>query len=465
MREVKTLLWENMKTLAISPDRWYNEGKKLISETEIPMTMRKKAPELLAPAGNYDKMKAALLYGADAVYLAGDDFGMRAAADNFTLEELKAAAGYIHERGARLHLTLNTMPHSDEYAKLEAFIKSLKDVGIDAVIAADLGVMALVKEYLPGTELHVSTQMSTVSHAACRQWHQLGARRIVLARELTLDEIRFIRENTPPELELESFIHGSMCVSWSGRCLLSQHFTGRDPNRGRCSQPCRWNMSLTESTLIEDPAWEGCTQYEIVEEKRPDNRLPVAQSSEGTFFLSSKDMCMIEHIPELIESGIDSFKIEGRMKSEYYAAVVTNTYRMAIDRYLADPERYRYDPAWLRELESVSHREYATGYYFAKPMEDANSAKQPGYMKEKAYLCRVEAYDEATGTAYFVQRNKVFAHSDAEVITPGKIGQPIHFEELYNEDGEPIEAAPHPYMKFSAKIGTPLKPGDIIRAV
>ncbi len=425
------------------------------------MQAEKRMPELLSPAGNFDKMKAAIRYGANAVYLAGDDFGMRAAADNFTTEELFAAVEYAHARNVRVHLTLNTMPHTDEYPKLEAFVKGLRGAGIDAVIAADIGVMALVKEHLPEAELHVSTQMSTVSAAACCQWHKFGAKRVVLARELTLAEIKEIRANTPSTLELESFIHGSMCVSYSGRCLLSQHFVGRDANRGKCAQPCRWNMTFAPSSYADD---EGNAMYEITEEKRPDNRLPVMETERGTFFLSSKDMCMIEHIPELMEAGIDSFKIEGRMKSEYYAAVVTNTYRMAMDRYASDPAKYTYDPAWLRELSSVSHREYSTGYYFAKPMEDANSAKQPGYIKEKAYLCLVTAYDEATGIATFMQRNKVFAHSDAEIITPGNIGKDLHFGALFNDEGTEIESAPHPYMTFTAKVPFAVTPGDIVRA-
>lgn len=415
-------------------------------------------------------MKAAILYGADAVYLAGDDFGMRAAASNFTLDELREAVAYAHERGVRINLTLNTMPHSDEYPKLEAFVDSISSLGIDAVIAADLGVMALVRERMPGTELHVSTQTSTVSAAACREWYRLGAKRVVLARELNLDEIRFIRENTPPELSIEAFIHGSMCISYSGRCLLSQHFVGRDANRGRCAQPCRWNMTYQPSTVVDGsdrPAGldEGCAEYEIVEEKRPDNRIPVEESERGTFFLSSKDMCMIEHIPELIGAGIDSLKIEGRMKSEYYTAVVTNAYRMAIDSYLSDPEGYRFDKAWLRELESVSHREYCTGYYFDDPAENPNTAKQPGYMKEKSYLCMVESYDENTGMAKLVQRNKVFADSDAEVITPGSVGRSLHFGKLFDSGMNEIASAPHPYMTFFAEMPFEVKPGDIIRAV
>ena len=452
------------------------------------------APELLSPAGSPDKLRAAILYGADAVYLAGDDFGMRAAAGNFTLDELAAAVQYAHERSVRVHLTLNTMPHSDEYPKLVEFVKSVSDLGIDAVIAADLGVMALVREYMPSSELHISTQASVVSAATCREWHKLGAKRIVLARELTLDEIKYIRQNTPPELELECFIHGSMCISYSGRCLLSQHFVGRDANRGRCAQPCRWDMSLGASAARdasgngersgnscsemcarsaafdlahdgERAGYDGCAKFELVEQKRPDNRVPVFENDFGTFFLGSKDTCMIEHIPELIDAGISSFKIEGRMKSEYYAAVVTNVYRMAIDAYVRDPDGYRYDPAWLRELESVSHREYATGYYFAKPNEDANTAKTPGYMKEKAYLCRVEEYDKNRGLAWFVQRNKVYADSDVEVISPGKIGRPLHLGRLYDENLTEIPAAPHPYMRFAAKVPFELMPGDIVRAV
>lgn len=451
------------------------------------------APELLSPAGSPDKLRAAILYGADAVYLAGDDFGMRAAAGNFTLDELETAVEYAHEHGVRVHLTLNTLPHSDEYPKLVEFVKAVSGFGIDAVIAADLGVMALVREYMPTSELHISTQASAVSAAACNEWHRLGAKRIVLARELTLDEIKYIRQNTPPELELECFIHGSMCISYSGRCLLSQHFVGRDANRGRCAQPCRWNMSLGASAACgesenggsdkcdcsetcagsafdltrggESDGYEGCAKFELVEQKRPDNRVPVFENDFGTFFLSSKDTCMIEHIPELIDAGISSFKIEGRMKSEYYAAVVTNVYRMAIDAYVRDPDGYRYDPAWLRELESVSHREYATGYYFAKPNEDANTAKTPGYMKEKAYLCRVEEYDKNRGLAWFVQRNKVYADSDVEVISPGKIGRPLHLDRLYDENLAEIPAAPHPYMRFAAQVPFELMPGDIVRAV
>ncbi|MBR6708697.1 MAG: U32 family peptidase, partial [Clostridia bacterium] len=340
--------------------------------------------ELLSPAGNFEKLKAAVRYGADAVYCAGQCFGMRASAGNFTPEELIEASQYLHGRGRRLYLTVNTMPHDSEYPRLREYLTFLREVHPDGLIAADLGVMAEIRDILPDAELHVSTQASVVSAAACRAYAALGASRIVLARELSLDQIRAIRENLPPEIALEAFIHGSMCISYSGRCMLSYALTGRDANHGACTQPCRWN-------------------YAIVEEKRPAEPMPIESGPEGTFILSSKDMCLIEHVPELVEAGIDSFKIEGRMKSAYYTAVVTNAYRMALDAYAADPAAYRYDPAWLRELESVSHREYCTGYYFDDPAVTDHRATVPGYLREKAYLATVRDYDPATGIATFIQ--------------------------------------------------------------
>ena len=279
--------------------------------------------ELLSPAGNFEKMKSALNYGADAVYLAGNVFGMRSAADNFTNDELYEAVEYAHNLGKKVYLTVNTMPHEHEYSVLREYLTALKDCKIDAMIVADLGVMATIQEILPEMEIHVSTQASIVSVAAAKAYIALGAKRLVLARELTLGEIKKIRAGIPDEIELEAFVHGSMCVSYSGRCMLSHHITGRDANRGACAQPCRWNFTL-------------------VEEKRPDMPLPIEQNEHGTFIMSSKDMCTIEHIPELIEAGIKSFKIEGRMKSAYYTAVVSNAYRMAIDAYYRDKENYKF---------------------------------------------------------------------------------------------------------------------------
>ena len=414
-------------------------------------------PELLSPAGNFEKMKAAIRYGADAVYLAGHFFGMRSAADNFTNEELEEAVKYAHERGVKVYLTVNTMPHGYEYPMLREYLSAIKNYGIDAIIAADLGVIATIKELLPEMELHVSTQASIVSPAAALAYAALGAKRLVLARELTLAEIKEIKKALPEGIELEAFVHGSMCVSYSGRCMLSHHIIDRDANRGACAQPCRWN-------------------YKIVEEKRPDMPLPIEENELGTFIMSSKDMCTIAHIPELIEAGIDSFKIEGRMKSAYYTAVVTNAYRMAIDAYLADPENYSFDEKLYTELESVSHREYATGYYLDKPIENAQLTRDVGYIRDKAYFATAVEYAESEvpaslvyeneegRLALFMQKNKVKLGDAAEVISPGFIGRPLLVNELYAEDGEPIEAAPHPFMRFWVRVPFEVKAGDIMRS-
>ncbi|MBE6548119.1 MAG: U32 family peptidase [Ruminococcaceae bacterium] len=420
-----------------------------------------KKPELLSPAGNFEKLKAALLYGADAVYCAGQSFGMRSAADNFTIDELKEAVEYTHARGKKLYLTLNTMPHYDEYPKLELFINEIKDFGIDAFIVADLGVMELVKKLAPHMEIHISTQASIVSPEAARAYASLGAKRLVLARELSFREIEAIRLGISPDTELEAFIHGSMCVSYSGRCMLSQMMTGRDGNRGKCTQPCRWN-------------------YVVYEEKRPDMPIPIEQTELGTFIMSSKDMCTIEHIPELIKSGIDSFKIEGRMKSAYYTAVVTNAYRMAIDKYFEDPENYEYNPDWFRELDSVSHREYCTGYYLDSPIENAQLTTQNGYIREKAYFATATEYnnDEAKklsdagielentdGKLFrFIQRNKVCVGDSAEIISPSRIGNAFCVKEIYLPNTAAVESAPHPSMIFWCRVPFDVSEGDIMRS-
>lgn len=409
--------------------------------------MLNRKPELLCPAGNPEKLRAALRFGADAVYLAGQRFGMRSAADNFTVKELSLAAKLCREAGKKLYLTVNVMPRGYEYDDLRAFLLSVADLGIDAVIAADLGVISLVKEILPQAEIHVSTQAGVVSAEAAEQYLRLGCSRVVLARELTLKEITDIRRRTTKEMALEVFIHGSMCISFSGRCLLSNHFTGRDANRGACAQPCRWNYNL----------------YEISEEKRRESPLPIAETDRGTFIMSSRDLSMIEHIPALIESGVDSFKIEGRMKSAYYAAVTANAYRMAIDRYLNDPAAYTFDPLWKNELESVSHRPYDTGYFFDEVTEEAKTVSEGGYLREKAYIGVVEDYDETTGRATVIQRNKVSAGETVELLSPGYVGRSFIAKELKNGEGEPIDTAPHPLMHFSLPVPFPVKAGDILR--
>ncbi len=414
-------------------------------------------PELLSPAGNFEKLRAAIRYGADAVYLAGKCFGMRSAADNFSNEELSDAARYVHEYGKKLYLTLNTMPHGQEYPALREFLTNLSAIKPDAVIVADLGVLSLVRRILPDMEIHISTQASIVSPEAALAYASLGARRLVLARELTLEEIKAIRDALPPEVELEAFVHGSMCVSYSGRCMLSNSLTGRDANRGACTQPCRWN-------------------YTITEEKRPESPYPIEENELGTFIMSSKDMCTIEIIPELIGAGIDSFKIEGRMKSAYYTAVVTNAYRMAIDSYLSDPDHYVFDRNLMKELESVSHREYCTGFYLDSPTENPQLSTIPGYIRDKAYFAVAVPDTElpvpsalkastSGGTVYpFIQRNKLSLGDIAEVISPGKVGKAFTVTELYNESGEPVDSVPHPYQKFFVRVPFEVKEGDIMRS-
>ena len=420
--------------------------------------MNIKRPELLSPAGNFEKLKAAYRYGADAVYIGGKLFGMRSAADNFTVDEIFEAAKYAHARGKKLYLTVNTMPHGNEYEALRAFLTELQGSEIDAIIAADLGVMAEIKRLLPEVQIHVSTQAGIVSPESALAYAALGATRVVLARELTLDEIRAIREALPESIEIEAFVHGSMCVSYSGRCMLSHYLTDRDANRGGCTQPCRWN-------------------YKIVEEKRPDTPLPIEENELGTFIMSSKDMCTVQMIPELIACGINSFKIEGRMKSAYYTALVTNAYRIAIDAYLKNPENYIFDEALVRELESVSHREYCTGYYLGLPSEEAHLCSTTGYIRDKAYFAAapeeldsiplpdgVEAENDGGRLYPFIQRNKVQLGDIAEVISPGRIGRAFTVTELYSDSGERLESAPHPRMVFFTRVPFEVSGGDIMRA-
>lgn len=403
-------------------------------------------PEILSPAGNPEKAEAALRFGADALYLAGRAFGMRAGAGNFTDDEMQKTIKAAHAVGAKVYVTVNTMPREYEFAALRTYLKRLGEIGPDALIISDLGVMAEAARLLPGMPLHVSTQASCVNAASLAVWQQLGACRVVLARELSLDEIVAIRRAAPPELELEVFVHGSMCVSWSGRCLLSNYLTGRDGNRGECAQPCRWNYTAHN--------------WGLVEEKRPDTLMPIEEDGGETFIMSSKDLCMIEHMDELCAAGIHSFKIEGRMKSAYYTAVVTNAYRMARDAALAGEA---FDPRLKREVESVSHRTYGTGYFYSDSHREANVSEQSGYIREKAYLATVLSYDGETGEALCIQRNKYTLGEALEVVSPGCVGRPLAPSALFDEAHTPIISAPHPGMKFYMRLDSPVQAGDILR--
>ncbi len=400
-------------------------------------------PEILSPAGNLEKLTFAADYGADAVYFAGELFGMRASADNFTFDEMKKGVSYLHERGKKAYLTLNTMPRNGEIERLDSYLEAVGDTGIDAVIVADMGVFAKVKQRLPDVDIHISTQGANMNYLSCRMWHELGARRVVLARELSLDDIITIRQKTPPELEIEAFVHGAMCVSVSGRCLLSEYYLDRDANRGRCAQPCRW-------------------VYNFAEEKRSDDVLTAELHPEGTYIFGSKDMNLIDHVDELVRAGIDSLKIEGRMKSAYYTAVVTNCYRIALDTLYGEKSGITLDDLH-RELDSVSHREYCTGYYFGHPQEQSHLASTSGYIKEKAFLATVEAYDGESGFALCRQRNKMTVSSEAEIISPGKTGVSFVPLAMTDEFGAEIESAPHAQMMFKVKMPFPVKKGDIIR--
>lgn len=402
-----------------------------------------KKPEILSPAGNLEKLIYAVNYGADAVYCALDRFGMRSAADNFTPEELRQGIAYAHAHNAKLYLTLNTMPKDAELSILPDYLHITKELKPDAYIVSDPGVMEYIQEYIPDAVIHLSTQANTLNAAACRFWYKNGVKRIVLARELSLADIKKIRANTPPELELECFIHGAMCVSYSGRCLLSNYYVNRNANNGACAQPCRW-------------------KYYLYEEKRTADVIEAEQNPEGTYIFSSKDICMIEHIPELIDAGIDSFKIEGRVKSAYYTAVITNAYKMAIEDYVNNPDSYTFNPKYMDEVESVSHREYSTGYFFSSPSENANIVKSNEYLKDKAFLCTVSGVDPEKRLAKCIQRNKLSVGDKANILSPGTTGRDIVIGKMYDAEMNPIESAPHAKMEFYIEIDK-AKPGDIIR--
>jgi len=381
--------------------------------------------ELLSPAGDRERLEMAVTYGADAVYLAGQRFGMRAAAGNFSIEQMRYAVSFAHDRGVKVYVTCNTLPREDELAALPEYLESLQDIGVDALIIADMGVLSLAKCHAPKVKKHVSTQLGVINSATACTLYDMGADTVVLARETPMEDIRRIRANTPKELRLEAFVHGAMCVSFSGRCLLSNYLTSRDANRGECAQPCRW-------------------KYHLVEETRPGEYFPIGEDN-GTFILNSRDMCMIEHLAELMDAGVESFKIEGRMKSAYYTAVTTNAYRHAIDDVLAGRP---FDPLWLEECCKVSHRPYSTGFYYGYPGQHYAEAS---YTTTADVAAIVESCDEK-GNAVLTQRNKFTLSDELELISP--TGRPIKFkaEKMYNAAGESIESTPHAMMEIHMKL-------------
>lgn len=402
-----------------------------------------KRPELLCPAGDRERFDAALRFGADAVYLGGTAFGMRAGPQNFTLPDLDDAVKTAHTQGVKVYLTCNTLPRNDEIAALPAFLETAAGCGVDGFIVADFGVLSLCKQYAPQVPVHISTQAGIVNYVTAQQFYNLGASRIVTARELSLAEIAEIRAKTPKALEIECFVHGAMCVSFSGRCLLSNYLLNRDANRGACAQPCRW-------------------EYALMEKNREGQYFPIGEDENGTYILNSKDMCMIEHIPELAEAGVDSFKIEGRAKSAYYTAVITNAYRAAIDGYLENPSPdYKPAPWILEEPRKVSYREYCTGFYFGAPQTDANISYEGGYRREWDVCAVVTGSDGET--IFAEQRNKFCVGDTVELLERGKAPVQFMVDALKNENGEPIDACPHPMMKLQIKSTLRPSAGALLR--
>ena len=401
------------------------------------MADKRKVPELLAPAGNWERLRMAVLYGADAVYLAGTAFGMRAFAGNFSPEELPKAVAFAHEHGVKVHCTVNTMPRNSEVVNLPAHLELLQDAGVDALILADLGVFALAGKYAPRCERHVSTQQSIANYECARAWHDLGASRVVLARELSLTEIAEIRARTPKELEIETFCHGAMCVSYSGRCLLSNYMTGRDANRGQCAQPCRY-------------------QYALMEEKRPGEYFPVFEDEKGTYIMNSRDMCMIDHLDDLMDAGVDCLKIEGRAKSGYYAAIVTGAYRHVLDDIAAGRP---IDPVWRDEVEHVSHRHYSTGFFYGQPGQYYDNAR---YIRDWQ-ICAVVTGCDANGLATLSLRNKFAAGDELEVVGPDTRPFTIIAPVMTDCDGLPLREPKTPQMVFTMQLPRPVPPLSFLR--
>ncbi len=399
--------------------------------------------ELLSPAGDRERLEAALMYGADAVYLGSTSLGMRAAPQNFNNEQLKSAVELCHSMGRKAYLTCNVLAHNSDLQQLPGIIEAAVDAKIDAMIISDMGVLAMVKKQAPQMEIHISTQTGIVSYAAANAMHDMGAKRVVLARELSLEEIAEIRAKTPADLEIECFVHGAMCVSFSGRCLLSNYFIGRDSNRGECAQPCRW-------------------KYALMEEKRPGFYLPIEEDHSGTYIMNARDMCMIEHIPQMVKAGISSFKIEGRAKSAYYTAVITNAYRAAIDGYIENPaDSYRPEPWVVEETRKVSYREYCTGFFFGDPKDNAQIFYDGVYKRNWNVMAQVEKTEN--GRIYVSQRNRFFAGDELEIMLAGSEPVKIKVENLKSEDGEAIDVAPHPMMKCSFDCDIAVHPGALIR--
>lgn len=398
-----------------------------------------KRPEVLSPVGDYERLIAAIRFGADAVYLAGKEFGMRASQTNFDNETLERAVKYAHDNNVRVYLTCNTLPRNDEIDKLPDYLKFIESIGIDAVIASDIGVLSLIKKHTPNMEIHISTQAGIVNYQTALAFYEMGAKRVVLARELPLDEIAEIRRHIPKDMDIEVFVHGAMCMSFSGRCLISNYLTNRDANRGECAQPCRWG-------------------YHLVEEKRPNEYYPIFEDDKGSYILNAKDLCMISYIDKLVEAGVTSLKIEGRAKSAYYVSVVTNAYKLAVNQYMNAPESFQIEPWLLDEVQKVSHRKYSTGFYFDTPTQYYENG---GYTRDYDVIAVVDECKDG----YFncTQKNKFWLNDVTEVLEPLSKPFELVISECFDENNVALEAACHPLMKVKIKCERKVAIGTIIR--
>ncbi len=402
-----------------------------------------KKPELLAPGGSLEKLKTAIDYGADAVYIGGDAFSLRVAAENFSAEDMCEGIKYAHDRGKKVYLTSNIIAHNRDIAKFREFIDEIRPMGFDAVLIADLGLFGLIRELAPEIPVHISTQANNTNYETVRMWHKMGAERVVLGREMSFTEIAEIQRSVP-DVELEAFVHGAMCISYSGRCLLSNYMTGRNSNLGACAHPCRWN-------------------YSLVEEKRPNEYFDVFENERGTFIFNSKDLCMIEHIPELINSGVASLKIEGRVKTAFYVATIVGAYRREIDRYCADPENYVFNPDEMDELCKVSHRPYTTGFFYGRPKSDAQVYDTSSYIRDYELVGIVTGYDSEAKRLTLSQRNRFFAGDELEIIQPMKPYVTITAQNMANQKGETIDVAPHAEEIITLDCDTEIPVGAMIR--
>jgi len=402
-----------------------------------------KKPELLVPASSLEVLKIAVIFGADAVYIGGEEFGLRAKAKNFSKEDMREGIVFAHQHGVRVYVTANILAHNDDLLGVKVYFQELKELQPDALIVSDPGIFAIAREICPELEIHISTQANNTNYGTYKFWHKLGAKRVVSARELSLKEIGEIRENIPEDMEIETFIHGAMCISYSGRCLLSNYFTGRDANQGACTHPCRW-------------------KYAVAEETRPGEYLPVYENERGTYIFNSKDLCMIEHIPELVEAGIDSFKIEGRMKTALYVATVARTYRKAIDDYFVSRECYQQNLHWyLEQIVGCTYRQFTTGFFFGKPDSDTQIYDNNTYIKEYTYLGIVGEQDDK---GYRIeQRNKFSVGEKIEVMKPDGQNQTVIVQAIRDEKGNEMESAPHPKQVLYIDLGQPLAKYDILR--